>query len=542
MAITASYIQQSSYYPSDLMVRDADFVQPGVVTLNDLTATASTTSLQVTISGSAETATGGNAWVPGGYRLNNSAALALTLAAADATNPRIDLIEAGVDTTVNPYSPTIRVVTGTPAASPSVPATDSGFIALYEVAVPANATVPGTVTDVRQLAAPSQGIYTAVPVVVAPTGTKILVYAGGALTPYVSYAGAWVAIATEAWVTSQISSSATPLASSAPPAIGTANVQGTSTAAARADHTHEGVASFNGRVGAVTPASGDYTAAEVGAIATSALSGTTPSAVAASGSAGTSSDVARADHTHAGVTSFNGRQGDVAPASGDYTAAEVTNAADKSSASQQTFTGNVAAPALIVSGLTGATAASRYVGATTSGAPTSGTFAAGDFVIDQSGAVWVCSAAGSPGTWKQIGAGYPEQYIPLWPNASTGSGTSLSASAAGGYFAKYATNLIAGIVTAGALYTVPSSAPTSQNYALELGLWGSVATNAALWDITTGSLVSGSTISTTGTANPLAPLRSSQFTLTPGHAYTVTVWVSASGNLSLADASLVVLS
>jgi hypothetical protein len=55
------------------------------------------------------------------------------------------------------------------------------------------------------------------------------------------------------------------------------------------------------------------------------------------------------------------------------------------------------------SGLTGATAASRYVGATASGAPGSGTFAVGDYVIDQSGAIWVCTVAGSPGTWVKLG-------------------------------------------------------------------------------------------------------------------------------------------
>jgi hypothetical protein len=64
-----------------------------------------------------------------------------------------------------------------------------------------------------------------------------------------------------------------------------------------------------------------------------------------------------------------------------------------------TFTGNQTAPAFVSSGLTGATGASRYVGATTSGAPTSGTFAVGDHVIDQSGCVWVCTTAGTPGNW-----------------------------------------------------------------------------------------------------------------------------------------------
>lgn len=56
-------------------------------------------------------------------------------------------------------------------------------------------------------------------------------------------------------------------------------------------------------------------------------------------------------------------------------------------------------------GLTGATAATRYVGATASGAPASGTFAVGDFSIDQTGKVYVCTVAGSPGTWVQAGGG-----------------------------------------------------------------------------------------------------------------------------------------
>ena len=55
-------------------------------------------------------------------------------------------------------------------------------------------------------------------------------------------------------------------------------------------------------------------------------------------------------------------------------------------------------------GLTGATQSSRYVGATTSGAPASGTFAVGDYIVARDGAIWVCTGAGTPGTWVQIGA------------------------------------------------------------------------------------------------------------------------------------------
>lgn len=101
----------------------------------------------------------------------------------------------------------------------------------------------------------------------------------------------------------------------------------------------------------------------------------------------------------AAVATVFSRSGAVVAQNGDYTAAQVTNAADKSSASTQTFTGGVSAPVVVASGLTGATAASRYVGATTSGAPASGTFSKGDFIIDQSGLLWVCTTAGSPGTW-----------------------------------------------------------------------------------------------------------------------------------------------
>jgi len=52
-----------------------------------------------------------------------------------------------------------------------------------------------------------------------------------------------------------------------------------------------------------------------------------------------------------------------------------------------------------LTGLPGATAQSRYVGATVSGYPTSGSFVTGDFIIDQSGTTWVCTSGGSPGTW-----------------------------------------------------------------------------------------------------------------------------------------------
>lgn len=69
-----------------------------------------------------------------------------------------------------------------------------------------------------------------------------------------------------------------------------------------------------------------------------------------------------------------------------------------------TITGTLFTGPVSITGITGATAATRYVGATTSGHPTSGTFSTGDYVIDQSGAVWVCTAGGTSGTWANVGA------------------------------------------------------------------------------------------------------------------------------------------
>jgi hypothetical protein len=59
-------------------------------------------------------------------------------------------------------------------------------------------------------------------------------------------------------------------------------------------------------------------------------------------------------------------------------------------------------PKFAPKGLTGAVQAARFAGATASGAPVSGTFATGDFIVDQTGIIWLCTAAGSPGTWVAL--------------------------------------------------------------------------------------------------------------------------------------------
>lgn len=81
----------------------------------------------------------------GVYYTIGAASSAVTLATADATNPRIDLI------TMKISDRTIDKVTGTAAASPVVPSVPTGYIPLARVAVAANATgiANAAITDLR---------------------------------------------------------------------------------------------------------------------------------------------------------------------------------------------------------------------------------------------------------------------------------------------------------------------------------------------------------------------------------------------------------
>lgn len=177
-----------------------------------------------------------------------------------------------------------------------------------------------------------------------------------------------------------------PLAGTSTPNMDGTGSTGSATTWSKSDHVHPTdtsrapVASptFTGTPAAPTAAADTSTTQ----LATTAFvigqaSSTTP-VVDGTGTVGTSDRYARADHVHPTDTS-------------------------RAPLASPTFTGIVTAPEFTASGLTGATAASRYVGATTSGAPASGTFAVGDFIIDQTGAIYVCTTAGTPGTWTKVG-------------------------------------------------------------------------------------------------------------------------------------------
>ena len=172
-------------------------------------------------------------------------------------------------------------------------------------------------------------------------------------------------------------------------AVGDSAGAGAATSVSRSDHVH-------GREGFSTPSA--LTASQTQASGTAltvnhsdhqhAMPGSgTPGAVTggATASAGVAGTLALSDHVHSTSN------------------LALLDTANTFTTSLTVQSGVVTAPAVSISGLTGATAASRYVGGTASGAPTSGTFLLGDHVVDQAGSIHVCTTGGTPGTWVQPG-------------------------------------------------------------------------------------------------------------------------------------------
>lgn len=119
----------------------------------------------------------------------------------------------------------------------------------------------------------------------------------------------------------------------------------------------------------------------------------------------------------------------------------------------------VTARTVAVTGSTGAQAASRWMGGTAAGPPTSGTFAAGDVVPAQNGAIWVCTTGGTPGVWATAP-------VPLSPSGDTTGATDGAAIQA----ALNATGVAQ--LTEGVFYTVTDILPPP----------GSAIIGTAAWD------------------------------------------------------------
>lgn len=77
----------------------------------------------------------------------------------------------------------------------------------------------------------------------------------------------------------------------------------------------------------------------------------------------------------------------------------ILNFTDANNAPVPAASGIAAPVAIAPTGLTGATQVTRYVGGVATVAPTTGTFAIGDYVISRNGKIFVCTVAGTPGTW-----------------------------------------------------------------------------------------------------------------------------------------------
>jgi hypothetical protein len=232
--------------------------------------------------------------------------------------------------------------------------------------------------------------------------------------------------------------------------------------------------------------------------------------------------------------------GDIAASPGTAAAGSAGKAADAGHVHPQ--------PAVLApTGLTGATAASRYAGATASGAPASGTFAAGDYVVTQAGNIWVCTSAGTPGTWAKIAqldttAGH---ILALGSQAAGSNGlaadsghvhpTNLLAVCqyAPGTRSTYTSNSTTLAAMDAANLTVSFTAPASGAVLVRLSAWVDAPSTAVqvvfgLTDHTTTTTLYGSQMYVMATTAPGAYSVPQRITgLTPGTAYQMD-WALAS--------------
>lgn len=159
-------------------------------------------------------------------------------------------------------------------------------------------------------------------------------------------------------------------------------------------------------------------------------------------------------------------------------------------------TGVSTAPALASTGLTGAVNPARLVGRTADLAPTGANpFVVGDFVTTTTGRVWVCTVAGSPGTWKEVTESLAQM--------ASGNHTTLDLSQAG--FIKVNLNdnvgFISTILASGATVTgvrlattVALPSCTYDNGSVGVGATLTATANGALADIDYKTPVAGDRI------------------------------------------------
>lgn len=151
-----SWLQQGSHpAENDRLTMQAIFNTTGIIGASSLAVTAQgSPNMTVNVAAGWAAIIGTTQSNMGAYVAYNDATTVLTITTANATNPRIDRIVATVNDayyTGATNNVTFTVIAGTPAGSPSAPATPANSISLATVAVAANATSigAGNITDTR---------------------------------------------------------------------------------------------------------------------------------------------------------------------------------------------------------------------------------------------------------------------------------------------------------------------------------------------------------------------------------------------------------
>ena len=151
-----SWLQNGSYTAqNDRLNANATWGTTGVRRAGDLAVTQSgTPGMSVSIAAGWGVIVGNFTTNVGTYGFYNDGAVTATITTASPSLPRIDLVCITVNDSAYTGSlnnVTVQVVAGTPAASPTAPATPTNSLALARVAVAAGATsiLNANITDVR---------------------------------------------------------------------------------------------------------------------------------------------------------------------------------------------------------------------------------------------------------------------------------------------------------------------------------------------------------------------------------------------------------
>lgn len=578
MTLSISFENGIKYTNLDFMNRDKDFFGNGVVN-------PATSQFPLTYNGNMTLSVGaGVAWVDG-YRIaNDSNLVTLTVAAANPTNPRIDIVQIGHDDVNSTYS--LIVKQGVAAATPTEPGADTNYIKLYAINVAANATsiTSANVTDRRALlplnvngsqivqsgsagtgantftgtqTAPEfvatstttplqMPALTAVPGVTAPSGTLAVVnnqwYGsnGSAWNPMNVPWSALTGIPTDFAKTDMAQTWTAVQTWSASQTFPWTGLSGVPTDFAKIDaaqtwtqpQTFAASQTFawSGVSGKPSTASG-YGITGDSPTWTGTHTFSNPISGSVTGSAGAVpwSGVSSKPTTVSGY----GVAGDSPTWTGAHTFNNTITGNVSGSAGSVAWSG-VSGKPTTVSGYGIAGDSPTWTGTHTFNNPISGSVTGGAGSVPWSG------ITSKPTTAAGYGITLPKVvYIPLWNNDATAVGSSSSASAGIVFLGLGNGGSSSATSTQAKLHTLDSWS-TATAFAFEAFIYVSNASAtgyAALWDFSAnggaGAIVAGTTIQTSSTLSSAVLMRTSQVNLTAGHVYGVTLWTG--GGTYVAD-------